>query len=152
VGIARVTIRQELGKGMEVARQFAATILGRVNSSTQYALLCCPKFDYNVDCIEAYSAVAVGGATNTLDVFKDTGSPVAIMTQFDPDTIVAGAAPVEKPVLATGKSIPAGTPLYMKLVIGAVGSATAPPDVNVVVHVSPDIKGYDSELSVGTYE
>jgi hypothetical protein len=135
---------------MEVARQYAATCVERA-ASTQYALLCIPKFNYNIDKIECYSAVATAAGANTLDVLKDESAPAAVMTQFDPDTIVAGAAPVEKAVLAAGKSIPAGTPLYMKLV-SAAGSAGNPPDVTVVVHISPDIKGYDSEIPVGTYE
>jgi hypothetical protein len=148
--VGRVTIRQELGKGMEVARQYAATGL-ELAASTQYVLLCCPKFRYNVDKLEFQSVVATAAGANTVDVFKDAGVPAAVMTQFDPADIVAGAAPVSKAVLPAGKGIPAGTPLYMKLV-SAAGAAGAPPDVTCIAHISPDIRGYDGELTVGTYE
>lgn len=135
---------------MEVARQYAATGLARAQS-TQYVLICCPRFRYNVDKLEFYSMVAVAIGANTVDIVKDESAPVVIMTQFDPDTIVAAAAPVEKTVLAAGRSIAANTPLYMKLVTAA-GSAADPPDVSVVAHISPDIRGYDGDLTVGTYE
>jgi hypothetical protein len=148
--VGRVTIRQELGKGMEVARQYSATGID-LAASTQYVMICCPKFRYNVDRLEFQSIVAVAAGANTVDILKDTGTPAAVMAQFDPDTIVAGAAPVEKAVLAAGKGVPAGTPLYMKLVCAA-GSAGDPPDVSVIAHISPDIRGYDGELTVGTYE
>jgi hypothetical protein len=148
--VGRVTIRQELGKGMEVARQFCATALERA-ASTQYLLLCCPKFRYNVDKLEFQSVVATAAGANTVDVVKDEAAPVVIMTQFDPADIVAGAAPVAKTVLAAGKGIPAGTPLYMKLVCAA-GDGGDPPDVTCIAHISPDIRGYDGELTVGTYE
>jgi hypothetical protein len=148
--VGRVTIRQELGKGMEVARQFCATGVERA-ASTQYLLLCCPKFRYNVDKLEFYSSVATANGANTLDVFKDDGTPAEVMTQFDPDTIVAGAAPVSGTIIAAGRGIPAGTPLYMKLV-SAGGSAGNPPDVTCIAHISPDIRGYDGDLTVGTYE
>jgi len=148
--VGRVTIRQELGKGMEVARQYSATGIDPAGS-TQYILICVPKFRYNVDKLEFYSAVAIAVGANFVDIYKDEAAPVEIMTQFDPDTVVAGAAPLEKTVLAAGKGVLAGTPLYMKLVC-AGGNAAAPPDLSVVVHISPDIKGYDGELTVGTYE
>lgn len=145
-----VTIRQELGKGMQVGRQDTVHFIDPAGT-TRYAVACVPRVPYNVTKLEFYSGVKVAAGANTVDVYKDTGSLVEIMAQFDPDTLTAGAAPTEKTVLGAGKNIPKDTPIVVKFV-AAAGSATSPPDLSVTVHWEPALTTYGGEVPYGTYE
>lgn len=148
-----VRLRDELGKGLEMGRQKTLTLYAPNNGVNEVTgVVAVPKYRYNITRITVYSGVAVGSGTNTLDIQKDPGTPANLVAQFDPDTIVAQAAPaVQTLIPAACRDIPGGTPITAAMVTDN-GSASATPDVSITVHWEPALLGYDGEFLPTTYE
>jgi hypothetical protein len=101
--------------------------------------------------VKLVTLVIVAGAADALDTFELGTVDETVITQFDPDTITAGAAPASKVLLGKAHDIPAGTPVWVSLVTDN-GAVAAPPDVGVVVHWEPYLGAYDGEVAYGGYE
>jgi hypothetical protein len=102
---------------------------------------------------EVRSAVVtiVAGEGDAADTVSLDTVNEKVITQFDPDTLTAGAAPVSEALLQAAYDIPGNTPVWVQLVSDN-GSTTAPPDLGVVVHWQPYMGAYDGETAYGGYE
>lgn len=129
-------VRDELGKGQEILRKASTTFFVDNVARTQWAQILFPDVDIKIVQVVVTSAVVVGGAqANTLDVFESGSSDLALITQFDPDLLVA-KTPSTRTVLAEGNNVPAGTPVLAKLVNLSTTGGTAADPADVTIEVS----------------
>lgn len=138
----RNTLRDELGKGMETLRTATTGPLKSATGAlTQYGIIGPFAVDVDVKSVHVNSHTPVSAGTNTLDVFNGPEASAApIITQFDPDTVVADT-PLSVAVDAANRRVPAGTPIVVKLVVAA---ADPTEDVSVTI-------GYDPVIGKTTY-
>jgi hypothetical protein len=102
---------------------------------------------------EILSVVIVidAGAGDAVDTLAVDTVDEGVIAQFNPDTIVAGAAPTAQTLTSAACNIPAGAPVWARLVTDN-GAVAAPPDIGVAVHWQPYMGAYDGETAYGGYE
>jgi hypothetical protein len=101
--------------------------------------------------VKLVTLVIDAGAADAADTIKLGTVDETVVTQFDPDTLTAGAAPSSRALLGAADDIPAHTPVWVSLVTDN-GAVAAPPDVGVVVHWEPYLGAYDGEVAYGAYD
>lgn len=142
---ARNRFRDLLGKGAELLEQHTVSMPHSVSGSlTRYAIIGPFDVDMDVHDVVCISAVPVSGGTNTLDVFNDSISANAIITQFDPDTL-SSAVPTTKSVTGN-RRLSAGDIICVKWVIG-----TADEDEDCSVTVRLERVLHEAAAKVTTY-
>lgn len=129
-------ITDELGKGQEVLRKASATFRCINVAKTEWATILVPDVGIKVVDISVTSNVIMAGSdANTLDVYKRSGgSDVELITQFDPDQVVA-KTPSFRTLLAAASSVAGGEHISARLVQAATtgGVAATPSDITVEV-------------------
>jgi len=91
------------------------------------------------------------GAGDAADTLALATVDEGVIAQFNPDTIVAGAAPVSQTLTGAAYNIPANAPVWARLVTDN-GAVAAPPDIGVAVHWQSYMGAYDGETAYGGYE
>ncbi len=146
--VTRNRFRDLLGKGAELLEQVTVTMPATPSGDlTRWAVLGPWDVDMDVHDVVLNSAVPVTSGTNTFDLFNNSVSANPVITQFDPDTIVA-ATPLTKAV-SGNRRITAGNALYARLV---VASADATEDLSVTVRLERVLHEPKAKVStVGAY-
>ncbi len=146
--VTRNRFRDLLGKGAELLEQVSVQLPSSVAGDlTRYATLGPWDVDMDVQDVVVNSAVPVTAGTNTLDVFNNSITANPVITQFDPEDVVA-ATPLVKSVTGN-RRITAGNSLYVRLV---VQNADPTEDVSVTVRLERVLHEPDAKVtSYGGY-
>jgi hypothetical protein len=103
--------------------------LSHAGADTYYGFMYVGKTPAVIDSVEFLSQEPVAAGANTIDVFRRrAGADVAIVTQFDPDTL--SAATLTSKAIVGGADLIAGD--LIKVVAVVAGAALF--DVTVIIH------------------
>ena len=147
--VTRNRFRNLLGKGAELLEQVTVQLPHSLSGDlTRWATLGPWDVDMDVQDVVLNSAVPVTAGTYTFDLFNNSVSANPVVTQVDPDTVVA-ATPLVLPVTGN-RRITAGDSLYARLVVAA-GDETE--DLSCTVRLERVLHEQNAKVTTyGAYE
>lgn len=143
--VVRNRFRDLLGKGAELLEQVTVSMPHSVAGDlTRWAVIGPWDVDMDVQDVVLNSAVPVSSNTNTFDLFNASVSANPVVTQVDPDTVVA-ATPLVLSVTGN-RRVTAGNALYARLVVQAADETE---DLSVTVRLERVL--HEENAKVTTY-
>lgn len=141
----RSRIRDLLGKGAELLEQHTVAMPHSVTGSlTRHAVIGPFDVDMDVHDVVCTSAVPVAAGANTLDVFNNAVAANPVITQFDPDTLVAGVPSVK--AVTGNRRLAADDVIIVRFVVAV---ANEDEDVSVTVRLERVL--HEPSAKVTTY-